>query len=119
MTTYEKLIAIGVWVALVVVGLLCFSGIVKAADITVSWDASADATGYKIYRSTDLGNTWTLRMDVGNLLTYNLTGEPDTGLVLYRVSAYDTNSEAIRYWSGAWMDQDWKPVEDPGGTGIQ
>lgn len=89
-----------------------------AADFTLQWDAVADATGYKLYRSVDSGVTWEMIEDVPGASEKALTGQPDTGLVLYRVSAYNANGETIRAWSGAWYNGDWQPPSDPGGLGI-
>lgn len=92
---------------------------VWAANVTLSWDAVTGASGYKLYASVDQGATWGAGQDVGLVTEYTLTGQPDSGLVLYRVSAYSASGETIRTWSGAWFNADWKPPESPGGAGIQ
>lgn len=94
------------------------TGPVLAADFTLEWNAVPDATGYKLYRSVDSGVNWEQIEDVPGATEKALTGQPDTGLVLYRVSAYNANGETIRAWSGAWYNGDWQPPSDPGGLGI-
>jgi hypothetical protein len=95
-----------------------FAGTALAADVPLSWDPVDGAVGYKVYASTDTGTTWTEIADVA-ATSVTLTGEPDSGLILYRVSAYDANQEAVRTYSGAWYNGDWMPLGDPGGTGIE
>lgn len=89
-----------------------------AADITLKWDAQADATGFRIYRSVDMGTTWTMVQEVGNVTEYALTGQPDA-LTLYRIGAFNAQGDAIRYDAGAWS---WtnapKPPAQATGTGI-
>ena len=92
-----------------------------AADVPVKWDPVLEATGYKVYQSInpcDAIPTW---IEVANVtdVTVIIPDVPDSGMVLFRVSAYNSNGESIRYWSGAWYRGDWKPLESPGGTGIQ
>lgn len=91
----------------------------QAADISFKWDASTGATGYKIYRSVDNGATWTMVKDVGLVTEITLTAQPDTGLVIYRVSAYNTVGESVRHWSGAWYNKSWEPPGQPAGAGIR
>ena len=104
---------------LLVIAFMFLSFQAWAADVTIIWDASADATGYKIYQSVDNGVTWDSGTDVGNVTTYIMTDVPDTGLVMFRTSAYNDNGESIAYWKGAWYWGDKKPPEAPTGTGIQ
>ena len=103
---------------LVAVLLLGITNFAYAADVTLKWDASANATGYKIYQSTDNGSSWDSGTDVGDVLTYTLSGVPDSGLVLFKVSAYNSQGEAVRSWSGAWYNGSWK-LDDPSGAGIE
>ena len=98
--------------------ILFLAAPVWAADITLGWDAVTDVTGYRMYRSVDGGVTWTMAQEVGNVTEVTLTGQPDTGIVLYRVAAYNANGEAVRTWSGAWYNKEWQPPANPGGAGI-
>ena len=107
------------WLSVILVGILVGVGISYAADISLKWDASSGATGYKIYKSEDGGTTWNAGVDVGNVVTYTYTGVVETALILFRVSAYSQAGEAIRLWSGAWYDHRKLPVQTPSGAGIQ
>lgn len=90
-----------------------------AADVTLKWDPSAGATGYKIQKSADLGVTWAVAVDVGNVITYTYTNVEENALVIFRASAYNAAGESVRSWSGAWFDGRKKPVSAPSGQGIQ
>lgn len=113
----RKLVARTSAFCLSVVFLLCVTA--QAADFTLKWDASVGATGYRIYRSVDLGATWTMVQEVGNVTEFALTGQPDT-LTLYRCSAFNGTGEAVRYTAGVfnWASAP-KPPAQPSGTGIQ
>lgn len=91
----------------------------EAADVSLKWDVSTGATGYKVYKSEDLGVTWGTPVDVGNVTTYIWTGIIEDKMILFRVSAYNANGESIRTWSGAWYDHRLRPINSPSGTGIQ
>jgi len=90
-----------------------------AADVTLKWDPSSGATGYKIQKSVDLGVTWSTAIDVGNVTTYIYTNVEENVLVFFRASAYNAAGESVRTWSGAWFDQRKKPTSSPSGQGIQ
>lgn len=102
--------------SVVFVLLLCVNA--QAADITLKWDASVGATGYLIYRSVDMGVTWTMVQETGAVTEFALTGQPDA-LTLYRVGAFNAQGDAIRYDAGAWS---WtnapKPPAPATGIGI-
>lgn len=106
-------------VLVLIAGILLVAGTVFAADVNLEWDASDGATGYNIYKSLDNGVTWDAGVDIGVGTTYTYTNVEETGLVLFRVSAYNATGEAIRYWSGAWYDHTKMPPDDPGGAGIE
>jgi len=95
-----------------------FVSLALAADITLRWDASEGATGYKLYISTDNGQTWDAGTDVGNVTTYTLT-VPDHQLVLIRASAYNDFGESIRTDAGVFYNSDWLAPEKPSGTGVK
>jgi hypothetical protein len=99
--------------------LICIASTCSAADVKLSWDPSDGAVGYKIYMSTDQGQTWTAGIDVGAVVTYQYTGVQDAGLTLFRVSAYNGQGEAVRYNAGAWYCGDWKPPAVPTGVGVE
>ena len=98
--------------------IVLFASSVYAADVNLTWDVSSGATGYKIYQTVDNGLTWDAGVDVGNVTVYTKTAVPDSGLVLFRVSAYNAQGEAVRSWSGAWYNGDWK-LDSPSGAGIE
>ncbi len=97
-----------------------------SADIDISWDQSVGADGYKVETSEDFGATWT---EVLNLTWEAFTeGTKDKAratitvadnvLVLARVGAYDSNSEAWRLESGIFFNSAWKPIIAPVGIGV-
>ena len=68
---------------------------VSSTSITVSWNAVSDATGYRIYRSTDgsgpysqVGRTW--GQGSGRL---EQSGLPSNTTYYYRVSTYNNSGE--------------------------
>lgn len=97
---------------------LLFTNIALAVDATLAWEVSEGSTGYKIYKSLDNGVTWDTGIDVGNVTNYLYTGIEETGLVLFRVSAYNTAGDTINYWSGAWFNYLWLPPLSAQGLGI-
>ena len=90
-----------------------------AMDATLKWDTVAGATGYKLYQSNDKGATWDTGTDVGNVTEYLAIGLPDVGIIMFRVSAYNANGEAIRYDAGVWACGDCLPPFKPSGIGVQ
>lgn len=68
----------------------------SSADL--SWDANTepDLAGYKVYYGTSSGSYGT-PVDVGNVLTYSITGLSPNVLYYFAVSAYDTEgSEGVK-----------------------
>ena len=104
--------------ALIITGLFLMVGVCQAADVNLKWEASVEATGYKIYKSLDNGVTWDAGIDVGNVTEYTVTGVEETGLVLFRVGAYNTSGEGVSYWSGAWYNKLWMPPLSAQGLGV-
>ncbi|MCP3680263.1 MAG: hypothetical protein GY782_08460 [Gammaproteobacteria bacterium] len=102
---------------LVVITLLPLNA--NSEDINLRWDASTNAIGYNIQMSTDTGLTWQTPIDVGNVLTYTYVGVPDTGLVFFRVSAYNSIGENINTTKGAWFNADWTEPNEAVGLGAQ
>ena len=98
---------------------LIFSvGMAQAADVNLKWEASPEATGYKIYKSLDNGATWDAGIDVGNVTEYIYTGVEETCLVLFRVGAYNASGEGVSFWSGAWYNKLWMPPLSAQGLGV-
>lgn len=106
------------WLLFIALWVFLVFGLAHAADITLSWDPSDGATGYKIYMSTDNGQTWGDGLDLENVTEYQCHA-PDAGLLLFRVSAYNDFGESIRNEAGAWYCGNWKPPIRPSGIGIQ
>lgn len=102
----------------VLVTIMFFSSFSLAAEVNLKWDASAGATGYKIYKSIDQGVTWSTGVDVGNVVTFKVLNVEETVLVLFRVSAYNLTGEVIRTEYGAWFDNRKKPPANPSGLGV-
>ena len=90
--------------------MLAFSiGIAQAAEITLTWGSAENATGYKIYKSLDNGETWDAGTDIGNVTTYVYDAE-ETGLILFRISAYNNiGIETINTWAMAAYNHLWRP----------
>lgn len=80
-----------------------------SADVFLVWEPAQYVTGYKIYRSVDNGVTWDAGIDVGNVTEYTYLAVPDSGLNLFRVSAYNAYGEVINSWAGSWFNGDWSP----------
>ena len=110
-----------VWIACIaaLLWLLLKASGVLAADVNLSWDVAAGADTYTVYQSTDNGATWTAAASGVMTTSTTIAGVPDSGLVLFRVSAVNSVAEAIKLNSGAWYNGDWLPPVDPGGLGIQ
>jgi hypothetical protein len=60
----------------------------SAAQVTLAWDASDKAAGYKIYYGTS-SNQYTSVIDVGSDLTYIFTDLPDGRTYFFAATAYD------------------------------
>jgi len=98
--------------------VLMFAGTAFAADVQLKWEASTEATGYKVYKSLDNGATWDTGIDVGNVTEYTYMGVEEDTLVLFRVGAYNASGEGISYWSGAWYNKLWMPPLSAQGLGV-
>jgi hypothetical protein len=61
-----------------------------AAQVTLAWDASDEATGYKIYYGL-ASNQYTSVVDVGNDLTYTFTDLHDGDTYYFAATAYDAS----------------------------
>ena len=101
--------------------LVGYIGFANAADVKLAWDANSesDLAGYKVYMSVDHGATWAPGVDVGSVTAHTYPDVSDTGLILFRVSAYNTYGETIRYEAGAWYCKDFLPVLAPSCAGVQ
>lgn len=105
-------------ILLTLIAFFFISSMAFAVDATLAWEPSEGSTGYRVYKSLDNGITWDTGIDVGNVTTYLYTGIEETGLVLFRVSAYNSAGDTINYWSGAWFNYLWLPPLSAQGLGI-
>jgi hypothetical protein len=80
---------VGFWCLIVTASLLVSQGSAYA-QVTLAWDASAEAAGYKIYYGTT-SNNYTFVVDVGNDLTYTFTDLPDGNTYYFAATAYDAS----------------------------
>ena len=117
-------------IVLAILVSLLFVGIAQASDLPLFWTAPVSnggpaVTGYKIYMSTSVDSTktppvvtWAAGVDVGNITSYVYKNVPDTGLVLFMISAYNVNGETINRWAGPWWDGTKQPLGNPTASGI-
>ena len=124
-----SILAVSVFCWLIVLGMIAFA---HAADVQISWMASDGATGYILEASVDNGQSWSLSVDTGliapinytagtvtlSLCYYAWTGLPDAGLVLIRVTAYNSFGQTINTSSGAWINKTWVSPPMPSGVGV-
>ena len=99
--------------------LFACSTMTFAADVNLAWDAVPNATGYKVYMSIDSTATWDGGVDAGAVITYIYPTVIETGIVHFKVSAYNSAGESISNWRGAWYDHTKRPVDYPPGLGVQ
>lgn len=66
---------------------------VNASKINLSWTAAVKATGYRVYRSADAGNTFTQVYD-GTALNYVDTGLNPNTAYKYQIKAYNSIGES-------------------------
>lgn len=90
-----------------------------SADTTIDWDATAGATGYKVALSYDLGVTWTTPIDMKMVKPFTITGVPEDKLVLFKIAAYNANSEAWGNYRYAAVDYRKRPIAEPSGPGVK
>jgi hypothetical protein len=81
---------VGFWCFVVTASLLISQGSAYAAQVTLAWDASAEAAGYKIYYGTT-SNNYTSVVDVANKLTYTFEDLPDGNTYYFAATAYDAS----------------------------
>lgn len=80
-----------------------------AWTMAMTWSAVPGATTYKVEQSADNGVTWTI---VGGPLTTPglvITNGTEPGLVLFRVSACNSNGCTVRSGDGLWHNEAWAP----------
>ena len=66
-------------------------GRADAAQVTLAWDESSGAAGYKIYSGTT-SNNYTWVVDVGNMTSYTTANLTDGYTYYFAATAYDASS---------------------------
>ncbi len=105
--------------------LLGICSIAYSADVEINWKQVANADGYKIQTSEDLGATWA---EVPSLIWTPFTEGgiekakatitvADNILVLIRTGAYDSNTTAWQYKYGIFYNSAWTPLSAPTNIG--
>jgi hypothetical protein len=93
-TSYKKhrgirsILILGSLCLISVLLLLLYVGFANAATVTLAWDLSDGAAGYKIYYGTT-SNNYSSVVDVGDNLTYTFTNLPDGNTYYFAATAYD------------------------------
>jgi len=99
--------------------LMGSSALASGAELTLRWDPSEGAAGYRIYMSVDQGQTWQMALDAGGRTQATMQDVPEEGIVLFKVSAYNAaGRETVTDWAGAWYNGKWRPPEPPRALGI-
>jgi hypothetical protein len=83
-----SILIIGCWCLIFAASLHISQSNAYAAQVTLAWDTSDEAAGYKIYYGT-ASNNYTAVVDVGTELTYTFTDLPDGHTYYFAATAYD------------------------------
>jgi len=80
-----------------IVALCLGAGPIRAADMTLAWDANTETNlgGYKVYYGS-ASRAYGAPIDVGKVTTYTVTGL-GTGTYYFAVTAYDTSGNESGY----------------------
>ena len=89
-----------------------------AADVTLDWDASPGATGYKISLSRDMGGTWDAPVDAGTVKPYVYKNVPEDRVIFFKIAAYNAVATAWNNHAMAAYDHRLKLLP-PSGPGIK
>jgi hypothetical protein len=87
---FYPLIIIGLWCLVFGLSMLFPHGRANAVQITLAWDASNGAAGYKIYSGTT-SNNYTWVVDVGDTTTYTTANLTDGYTYYFAATAYDAS----------------------------
>ena len=84
------------YLATIMLLLAGLSAAAQAKTVTLSWDASpsSDVAGYKLYAGSDADVSTLIigsPIDIGNVLTYTLTGVDGEQVQYFAVTAYDAD----------------------------
>jgi hypothetical protein len=78
----------GAWCVIFFVSILFLPTGARAAQVTLAWNASQGATGYKIYYGTASGH-YSWLVSVGNVTGYTFGNLPDGYIYYFAATAYD------------------------------
>ena len=84
------LLLIGLWCLIFGPLLISFPGSAYAAKVTLAWDKSDGATGYKVYSGLS-SNSYSWVIDVGNTTTYTTEDLTDGYTYYFVTTAYDAS----------------------------
>ncbi len=68
-----------------------------ADSITLAWDGSSGAAGYKLYYGITPGPPYSASVDIGNVTTYLLSGLDSNTLYYFAVTAYSSSGEETTF----------------------
>ena len=105
-----------------IVGVLMMAAFAQAFDVTVSWDTSVHAEGYRLSTSIDNGASWqpatissAIIGDVAPDVTETVITVRDIGVTLIRIESFNFIGPAIGTTKGVWVNPAWKLAAIPGG----
>ena len=89
----------------------------SSAELTLAWDPVAGAETYRLYQSTDSGETWATVVSVAAPTTQVIISVADDRVILLRISAIDARGESMRWEYGVFYHGGWRRTS-PSGMGI-
>ena len=89
-------IIVGMWCIVFVVSILFVPVETQAAQVTLAWDVSNGAVGYKIYYGTASGN-YSWFVDAKNVTGYTFANLPDGYVYYFAATAYDGSGNESDY----------------------
>lgn len=91
---------------------------IQAADVSLEWDPVAGSAGYDVLQDDGAGGWTDAVVDVTDT-TVTVPDVPEDRLVLFKVASKNSQGRYVREFSGAWYDHRNRPLDTPGGTGIE
>jgi hypothetical protein len=91
-----QFLIIGFWCLIFGLVVLSFPWSTHAAQVTLAWDKSSGAVGYKIYSGT-ASNSYSWVVDVGNVTTYTTANLTDGYTYYFAAKAYDASFHESDY----------------------
>lgn len=88
-------------------------------DLTLSWDPVPDVEKYGIWRSDDVGASWTqILTTTGNETTITLSDVPTDKIYLYEVSSIKGGHDVASFWTFVGTDYSKRPPDQTTGVGF-